>query len=88
MAEGEHLTSAVWLFSPVIAVSAGGLYAWELEKNDREVRVRVEGQLSCNNTATIVQAATRGVGLGFVMESSVANHVARGQLVRVLEDWC
>ncbi|SFP80414.1 DNA-binding transcriptional regulator, LysR family [Sphingomonas rubra] len=67
--------------------SAGGLYAWELEKNDREVRVRVEGQMSCNNTATIVRAAIRGVGLGFVMESSVADHVARGELMRVLDDW-
>ena len=68
--------------------SAGGLYAWELEKNDREVRVRVEGQMSCNNTATIVRAAVRGVGLGFVMESSVADLVARSELVRVLENWC
>ena len=68
--------------------SAGGMYAWELEQGDREVRVRVEGQMSCNNTATIVRAALRGVGLGFVMESSVAEHVRRGKLTRVLEDWC
>lgn len=68
--------------------SAGGLYAWELEKGDREIRVRVDGQMSCNNTATIIRAAVRGVGLGFVMESSVVEHIANGQLVRVLEDWC
>lgn len=68
--------------------SAGGLYAWELEQADREVRVRVEGQMSCNNTTTIVRAATHGVGLGFVMESSVVDYLASGQLVRVLEDWC
>jgi len=68
--------------------SAGGMYAWELEQGDREVRVRVEGQMSCNNTATIVRAALRGVGLGFVMETSVAEHVRRGELTRVLEDWC
>ncbi|MGA1797686.1 LysR family transcriptional regulator [Sphingomonas sp. 4RDLI-65] len=68
--------------------SAGGMYAWELEQGDREVRVRVDGQMSCNNTATIVRAALRGVGLGFVMESSVAEHVRRGELTRVLEDWC
>jgi DNA-binding transcriptional LysR family regulator len=68
--------------------SAGGMYAWELEQGDREVRVRVEGQMSCNNTATIVRAALRGVGLGFVMETSVAEHVRQGKLTRVLEDWC
>lgn len=68
--------------------SAGGMYAWELEQGDREIRVRVDGQLSCNNTLTIVRAAAAGVGLGFVMESSVAEHVANGRLTRVLEDWC
>lgn len=68
--------------------SAGGMYAWELEQGDREVRVRVEGQMSCNNTATIVRAALRGVGLGFVMETSVAEHIRQGKLARVLEDWC
>ncbi|MBE2992261.1 LysR family transcriptional regulator [Sphingomonas sp. CFBP 13603] len=68
--------------------SAGGLYAWELEKGDREIRVRVDGQMSCNNTATIIRAAVRGVGLGFVMESSVVEHIANGKLVRMLEDWC
>jgi len=68
--------------------SAGGMYAWELEQGDREVRVRVDGQMSCNNTAIIVRAALRGVGLGFVMESSIAEHVRRGKLTRVLEDWC
>jgi DNA-binding transcriptional LysR family regulator len=68
--------------------SAGGLYAWELEHGDRELRVRVEGQMYCNNVTTIVGAAIRGVGLGFVMESSVAEPIRQGGLVRVLENWC
>ena len=69
-------------------LSAGGLYAWELEKNGREVRVRVEGQLAFNNVRLIVRAATAGFGLGFVMEDQVDTHLADGRLVRVLEDWC
>lgn len=68
--------------------SAGGMYAWELEQGDREIRVRVEGQMTCNNTSTIVRAATRGLGLGFVMESSVAELVAKKKLTRVLDEWC
>jgi DNA-binding transcriptional LysR family regulator len=28
------------------------------------------------------------VGLAFVPDELVANHVAAGRLVRVLEDWC
>lgn len=69
-------------------MSSGGLYAWELEKDGREVRVRVEGQLAFNSTTMIVRAAEAGFGLGFVMENHVAAHLADGRLVRVLEDWC
>jgi DNA-binding transcriptional LysR family regulator len=69
-------------------LSAGGLYAWELEKKGREVRVRVEGQLAFNNVPMIIRAAASGFGLGFVMEDQVAEHLSDGRLVRVLEDWC
>jgi DNA-binding transcriptional LysR family regulator len=69
-------------------LSAGGLYTWELEKNGREVRVRVDGQFTVNNSGMIVRAAIAGFGLGFVMEGHVEAHLAEGRLVRVLEDWC
>ncbi|MGO4816526.1 LysR substrate-binding domain-containing protein, partial [Cupriavidus sp. 2MCAB6] len=54
----------------------------------REVRVRVEGRLAFNNVSMIARAAEAGFGLGFVMEDHVAEQLARGSLVRVLEDWC
>lgn len=69
-------------------LSAGGLYAWELEKEGREVRVRVDGQLVFNNIGMIVRAAKAGLGLGFVMEDHIAEEIASGELVRVLDDWC
>lgn len=69
-------------------LSGGGLYTWELEKEARELRVRVEGQLAFNNTDMIVIAAEDGFGLGFVMEDHVSRQLANGRLVRVLEDWC
>jgi DNA-binding transcriptional LysR family regulator len=69
-------------------LSSGGLYAWELEKDGREVRVRVEGQLAFNNVQMIVRAAVSGFGLGYVMDDMVTEHLADGRLVRVLEDWC
>jgi len=69
-------------------LSAGGFYAWELEKDGREVRVRVEGQLAFNNIGMIICAATAGLGLGFVMEDQVEVHFAQGRLVRVLKEWC
>lgn len=69
-------------------LSAGSLYAWELEKDGRELRVRVEGQLAFNHSPMIVQAAAAGFGLGYVMEDQAAKHLADGRLIRVLEDWC
>jgi DNA-binding transcriptional LysR family regulator len=69
-------------------LSAGGLYTWEMEKDGREVKVRVEGQFTVNNSGMIVRAAIAGFGLGFVMEDHVKGHLTDGRLVRVLEDWC
>ena len=54
----------------------------------REVRVRVDGQLTFNDDDMILQAALDGGGLAFIMENSVAQAIADGRLVRVLEDWC
>lgn len=68
--------------------TAGGFYTWELERDGREVRVRVEGQLAFNNVAMIVRAAEDGLGLGFVMEDQVAGQLADRRLIRVLDDWC
>ncbi len=66
----------------------GGLYAWELEKAGRELRVRVDGQLAFNNVPMILRAAAAGFGLACVLEDYVAEPVAEGSLIRVLEDWC
>ena len=66
----------------------GGLYAWEFEKAGRELRVRVEGQLTYNTTAQMLSAALAGLGLAYVPEGLVQPHLAKGRLKRVLEDWC
>jgi DNA-binding transcriptional LysR family regulator len=66
----------------------GGLYAWEFEKSGHELRVRVDGQLTFNGTAQMLNAALAGFGLAYVPDDLVAPHLARGRLTRVLEDWC
>jgi DNA-binding transcriptional LysR family regulator len=64
------------------------LYAWEFDKGSRELRVRVEGQLTFNGTAQLLNAALAGLGLAYVPEGLVEPHIAKGRLIRVLEDWC
>ena len=68
--------------------TAGGLYAWELQKGARELKVRVEGQLAFNNVSMIMRAAVAGFGLACVLEDQTRPYVADGRLVCVLEDWC
>lgn len=65
----------------------GGLYAWEFAKDGHALRVRVEGPLTCNRTPQIIQAALMGLGLGYVPQDRVAPHIARGDLIPVLQDW-
>ncbi len=66
----------------------GGLYAWEFEKGDRELKVRVEGQLVFNGAFQMLNAALDGFGLAYVPDDVAQPHLAKGRLKRVLEDWC
>jgi DNA-binding transcriptional LysR family regulator len=66
----------------------GSIYAWEFEKRGRALKVRVEGQLVFNNIALRVNAALAGLGLAYLSEDQVQEHVAEGRLVGVLGDWC
>jgi len=68
--------------------TAGGLYAWELQKGRRELHVRVDGQLVFNDAPMMLRAAAAGFGLACVPDDHAAAMIAEGRLVRVLEDWC
>ncbi len=66
----------------------GGLYAWEFERDGRELNVRVEGQLVFNSIFQVFNAALAGFGLAYVPEDLAQPHFVDGRLERVLEDWC
>lgn len=66
----------------------GGIYAWEFEKGDHSLRVRVEGQLTLNTLPQRIDGALAGLGFAWVPEDAVATEVADGRLVSVLDDWC
>ncbi|MFK3703471.1 LysR family transcriptional regulator [Klebsiella sp. NPDC088457] len=65
----------------------GGIYAWEFALDGREVRVRVEGQITLNSLAQRIDAAESGLGLAYVPEDSVGQALAEGRLIRVLDSW-
>jgi DNA-binding transcriptional LysR family regulator len=66
----------------------GSVYAWEFEKGSRELRVRVEGQLTFNGTAQLLDGALAGCGLAYVPEGLAEQYIEKGRLKRVLADWC
>ncbi len=66
----------------------GGLYAWEFEKDDETLNVRVSGQVIYNGAYQLLDAALDGFGLSFIPDDMAAPYIASGQLQVVLEDWC
>jgi len=66
----------------------GPVYRWEFEKRGKPVTVSVSGPLTVNDAGIMIRAALDGVGLAYALEDYVTEHIARGKLVRVLEDWC
>jgi DNA-binding transcriptional LysR family regulator len=56
-------------------------------KNGRELKVRPQGQLAFNTIALHLDTALAGLGLAYLPEDVVKDHLAKGRLVRVLADW-
>jgi len=67
--------------------TSGGLWTWPFAKGGRELRVRTEGQLVFNTVSLMANMAVAGLGLAYLPEDVVQNHVAEGRLVHVLTDW-
>ena len=65
----------------------GGLWAWEFERNGRELKVRVDGQLIFNNIFQVRDAALDGFGLAYVPEDLAQPYISKGQLIWVLQEW-
>lgn len=68
--------------------SGGGLWVWDFQRKDKQVNVRVDGQLTFNTSPSIVEAALAGLGVAWLPEEEFAPHIDEGRLIRVLEDWC
>ena len=67
--------------------TVGGLYAWEFASDGRDLRVRVDGQLTFNSTIPMIDAALGGYGICYVPENLVSQQVAEGRLRLVLDAW-
>lgn len=66
----------------------GRIFKWEFERDGEAHDLEVEGPLTFGDQDLMVEAASRGIGLAFVFESYAAPALARGEVVRLLEEWC
>ncbi len=69
-------------------LGGGGLLPWEFERDGREIRFRPTGQLIVNDEVLSAAAVRAGAGLGYMLEHDVAEEIANGQLIQVLDTWC
>jgi DNA-binding transcriptional LysR family regulator len=66
----------------------GGFYAWEFNRDGRELKVRIEGRAAFNSLRMMLLAAQDGFGLAYLPQDEVAASLQDGRLVQVLADWC
>lgn len=66
----------------------GGVFPWGLEKDERDVKVRGDGQLVFNSLAMRLASALDGLGVAYMPEDHVLPYLGDSRLVRVLEEWC
>ncbi len=67
---------------------SAGVYRWEFDKGKQSLTVAINGPLTVDDAGLMLRAAVDGVGLAYADEERVAPYLAKGSLVRVLEDWC
>ncbi|CBJ35800.1 LysR family transcriptional regulator [Ralstonia solanacearum] len=66
---------------------SGALYRWELERRGSSASIDVDGPMTLGNTNLMVDAALAGIGIAWVPEYHVVEHLAAGRLVHLLPDW-
>ena len=67
--------------------STGALYAWELERGKRSWRVPVRGGVVTNDSSLRLALVEQGLGLAYVFEPMIEEHLRDGRLSLVLEPY-
>jgi len=66
---------------------SGAIYRWEFARHGESIAVDVAGPVTLDEPGLMLEAARAGVGLAYLSEWNVAQDLAAGRLLRVLEDW-
>lgn len=61
-------------------LARGGVYDWELRENGQVVSIKVQGPCRVSEAQFAVDLALKGVGIAYVFEPLVRQHIAEGTL--------
>jgi DNA-binding transcriptional LysR family regulator len=67
--------------------ASGALFRWELERHGSSANLDVNGPLTLGSTNLMVDAALAGIGIAWVPEYHVMEHIAAGRLIHLLPEW-
>jgi len=67
--------------------TSGGLWTWPFAKDERELKVRPQGQMAFNTITLALDMAVADLGLAYLPQDTVSQHLATGDLIQVLADW-
>jgi DNA-binding transcriptional LysR family regulator len=68
--------------------ASGTIYRWDFSDKARDTSIAVDGRVITNDYGVMLRAALDGVGLAYVIESTVSAELAAARLVRVLGAYC
>jgi DNA-binding transcriptional LysR family regulator len=66
---------------------SGGLYRWEFARRSELLAIDVPGVLTLDEPSLMREAALAGAGLAYMRKAWIADDVAAGRLVSVLDEW-
>lgn len=67
---------------------SGAIMPWDLEADGREFNIRPNVQFIANDGPLMAAVVRSGAALGYMMEEEVADEIADGRLIQVLDAWC
>lgn len=67
--------------------TSGRLYRWNFERGTASFDIDVDGPMTLGNPALMVDAALAGVGIAWVPDYYIAQHLESGRLIHLLPEW-
>ena len=65
----------------------GALFRWTFARAGEVLQLDAQGRLTLDEAAIARTAVLDGAGIGFFIEQDVADDIAAGRLIRLLDDW-